>query len=106
MAVRSRLKARFRCARISLDARRIGREMFAAGEINRQADQHPDAGGTEAVVPPHLFAERAGDERRGNDSAVDEQIVNLESIGAPIVAGWIQGAYLAGKVSLETTDAG
>ena len=57
-------------------------------------------------MPPHLFAERAGDERRGNDSAVDEQIVNLESIGAPIVAGWIQGAYLAGKVPLETTDAG
>ena len=42
----------------------------------------------------------------GNDSAVDEQVVNLESIGAPIVAVWIQGAHLAGKVALETTDAG
>src|SRR5205823_5406135 len=97
--------ARFWCARIFLDDRRIGWEIFPAGEINRQANQHPNTGGAEAVMPAHLFAERTGDERRGDDSAVDEQIVNLESIGAPVVAGWVQGAYLAGKVALETTDA-
>jgi len=77
-------QARFRRARIFLDHWRIGREIFSAGEINCQADQHPDAGRAETVMPIHLFAERSGDERRGDDSAVDEQVVNLERIGAPV----------------------
>src|SRR5207248_2102612 len=91
--------------RIFLDDRRVGREIFSTDEINRQADQHSDAGRAETVMPTHLFAESPGDERRGNDSAVDEEVVNLERIRAPIIAGWIQGAHLAGKVSLKTTNA-
>jgi len=82
-------QARFRCTRAFLDYRRVGWEILAAGEINRQADEHSDPGCAETVVPAHLFAECAGDERSGDDSAVDEQIVNLESIGAPVVAFWI-----------------
>src|SRR5207248_4463863 len=65
---------------------------------------YSDAGRAETVMPTHLFAESPGDERRGNDSAVDEEVVNLERIRAPIIAGWIQGAHLAGKVSLKTTN--
>ena len=90
----------FRGALTLFDNRRIGRKIFPAGEINRQADQHADAGGAEAVVPAIHFAERAGDERRGDDTAVDEQIVNLEGISAPIVAGGIKRADLAGEVAL------
>jgi hypothetical protein len=74
---------------IFLDDRRVRWEIFSAGEINRQADKHADAGCAEPVMPAHLFAERAGDERGGNDSAVDEQVVNLEGIGTPVVADWI-----------------
>ena len=37
-------------------------------------------------MPAVNFTERAGDERGNNDTAVDEQVVNLECVGAPIVA--------------------
>src|SRR2546423_11898121 len=57
-------------------------------------------------MPAVNFAECAGDERSGDDTAVDKQIVNLESIGTPIVAGSVERANLAGEVALETTDAG
>src|SRR5438552_6112701 len=57
-------------------------------------------------MPAVHFAERAGDERRGDYAAVDKQIVNLESVRAPVVARRVQPADLAGEVSLETTNAG
>src|SRR5207249_1900093 len=60
----------------------------------------------EAVMPAVDFAECAGDQRRGDHSAIDRQIVNLESIGTPVVAGCVQRADLAGEVSLEATNAG
>src|ERR1700736_2286095 len=83
----------------------MGRQPFAAGEINCQANQHADAGGAETVMPAVNFAERTGDERRRDDAAVDKQIINLKSIGAPVVAGGVERADLAGKVSLETANA-
>ena len=41
----------FRGALAFFNNGRIGRKIFPAGEINRQADQHADAGGAETVVP-------------------------------------------------------
>ena len=83
---------------------RIGRKPFAAGEINRQTDQHADASSAEAVTPTVHFAERAGDERRNNHAGINEDVINLKRVRAPIVARGVERADLAGEVSLETTD--
>src|SRR5450432_1971815 len=56
-------------------------------------------------MPAVDFAESAGDQRRGDNTAVDEQIVNLERIGAPVVVDGVKRADLAGEVSFETTNA-
>jgi len=82
--------------------RRIGREIFSSSQVNHQADQHADAGGAESPMPAHLFAQCSGNERRDDNAAVDEQVVNLKSIGTPIVTGWVKRANLAGEVALET----
>ncbi len=84
---------------------RIGRKPVAAGEINRQTDQHANASSAEAVMPAIHFAERPGDERRDDHARIDEDVLNLERVGATIVASRVQRADLAGKISLETTDA-
>ncbi len=76
----------FAARSLFLDDGRIGRKIFSAGQIDRQADQHADAGRAESPMPAYFFAEGAGNERRGDDSAIDEEIVNLESVGAPVVA--------------------
>ena len=91
----------FRGTFVFLDNGGIGRKIFSAEEINGQADQHADARGAEAPMPAINFAERAGDERRGNDTAVDEQVVNLESIGAPVVAGWYKAPTWLARLPLK-----
>src|SRR6266700_2271812 len=96
----------FRRALASFHNGRIGRKPSPAGEINRQADQHADAGCAETVMPAVNFPERSGDEWRGDDAAVDKQIINLKRVGTPVVARCVQRADLTGEVSLETTNAG
>ena len=87
------------------DYRRIGRQIFSAQQINRQSDQHADARCTETPVPAINFAECSGNQRRGDDSAVDKDVVNLEGIGAAIVAGGVKRADLTGEIAFKTTDA-
>ena len=57
-------------------------------------------------MPSHFFAERPGDERGRDDSAIDEDVINLKRVRATIVTGWVKRADLAGEISFETTDAG
>ena len=57
-------------------------------------------------MPAVNFAERSGDQRGDDDTAVDEQVVNLKSVGAPVVGRGVKRADLAGEVAFETTDAG
>ncbi|HEV2044966.1 MAG TPA: hypothetical protein VGQ95_00030 [Chthoniobacterales bacterium] len=57
-------------------------------------------------MPAVNFTECAGDQWRDDDAAVNEQIINLKSVGAPVVGGGVKRAYLAGEVALETTDTG
>ena len=52
------------------------------------------------------FAERAGNQGRNDDAGVDEDVINLERVGAPIIAGGVKRADLAGEVAFETADAG
>ena len=47
------------------------------------------------------FAERANDERRGDDAGIDAEVENLEGVGAPEVVGLVERADLAGDVALE-----
>src|SRR6266516_7140330 len=96
----------FRRALASFHNGRIGRKPSLAGEINGQADQHADAGCADTVMPAVNFPERSGDEWRGDDAAVDKQIINLKRVGTPVVARCVQRADLTGEVSLETTNAG
>src|SRR6266542_2091408 len=56
-------------------------------------------------MPAINFTERAGDQRRGNYSTIDEYVIDLKSVRAPVVARCIESADLAGEVSLKTTDA-
>src|SRR5437870_10736387 len=55
-------------------------------------------------MPSHFFAERSGDERGRDDSAVDEDVINLERVRAAIVAGRVKRADLTREISFETTD--
>src|SRR5437868_11473752 len=57
-------------------------------------------------MPSHFFAERSGDERGRDDSAIDEDVINLKRVRAAIVTGWVKRADLAGEISFETTDPG
>src|SRR2546423_15253698 len=57
-------------------------------------------------MPPHLLAKRAGDERRRDHSAINEQIINLESVRPAVIAGGVEGTDLAGEVAFETANAG
>src|SRR5437667_7378685 len=98
-------QARFWCAFTFFHNGRIGRKPFAPGEINRQANQHADSGRAEAPVPAVNFTKRASDERRDDDTGVDKDVVDLEGVGATIVAGGIKRTDLAGEVSLEATNA-
>src|SRR5439155_26995462 len=83
---------------------RIGRKPFAAGEINRQTGQHADASSAEAGTPTVHFAERAGDERRDNHAGINEDVINLKRVRAPVVRDGVKTADLTGEVSLETTN--
>src|SRR5439155_13992939 len=98
-------QARLRRSLAFLDNGRIGRQPFAAGKINCQTDQHADACRAETPMPAVNFAECAGDQRRGNYSTVDEYVIDLESVRAPVVASRVERADLAGEVSFKTTDA-
>src|SRR5207302_4413454 len=84
---------------------RIGRKPFAAGEINRQTDQHADASSAEAVTPTVHFAERAGDELRNNHAGINEDVINLKRARPPIVARRVERPDLARQTTLATTDA-
>src|SRR5438552_16055945 len=97
-------QARFWCAFTFFHNGRIGRKPFAAGEINRQANQHADSGRAEAPVPAVNFTKRASDEWGDDDTGVNEDVVDLEGVGAAIVARRIERADLTGEVSLEATD--
>src|SRR6266404_995580 len=55
-------------------------------------------------MPSHFFPERPGNERGRDDSAIDEDVINLKRVRAAIVAGWVKPPDLAGKISFETTD--
>src|SRR5438477_566601 len=55
-------------------------------------------------MPSHFFAERSGDQRGRDDSAIDEDVINLERVRAAVVAGGVEPADLAREVSLKTTD--
>src|ERR1700720_820604 len=57
-------------------------------------------------MPAVHFPERSGDERRGDDAAIDKQIINLKRIRAPVITRRVQPADLAGEVSLEKTNPG
>src|SRR5207249_9109760 len=96
------IRARF----LFFDNRRVGRQVFAARQIDSQPDQHADAGGAETPMPSNFFAERPGNERGCDDAGVDEDVINLKRIRAAIVAGRVKRADLAGEISFETTDTG
>src|SRR5438309_8147191 len=85
---------------------RIWWQPFPAGQINRQADEHADARGAEAVMPAENFAECASDQRRCDYASIDKYVVDLKRVRASIVTRCVQSADLAGEVSLETTNAG
>ena len=70
-----------------------------------QTDQHSDARCPKAPVPAINFAERSGDERRGDDSAVDKDVVNLKRVRAAVVARRVKRANLAGEIAFKTADA-
>ena len=55
-------------------------------------------------MPAVHLAEGAGDQRCGDDGAVDEQKVDLERIGAPQIARRVERPDLAGDVALEAAD--
>src|SRR5438034_10158750 len=57
-------------------------------------------------MPSNFFAERSGDQRGRDDSAIDEDVINLKRVRAAVVAGGVKRADLAGKIALETTDPG
>ncbi len=57
-------------------------------------------------MPAIQLAERASDQRCDDDSAIDEQKVDLERIGAPQIARRVERTDLAGDVALEAADAG
>ncbi len=77
---------------------------LAPGAIDGKRNQHPDAGGTEPVVPSVGLAESSCDERRDDHGAVDEEEIDLESIGTPQVIGRVEVAHLAGDVAFEESD--
>ena len=99
-----RARTRFRSAAAS-GARRVGRQVAVAGDIDGKADQHADAGGAEAPVPAGFFAQRADDERRGDDPGVDAEVEDLESVGAAVVVVGIKAADLTGDIALEQAGA-
>ena len=56
-------------------------------------------------MPAVNFAECPGNQRCGDDSAVDEDVVDLEGVGAAIISGGVEPPDLTGQVTFETTDA-
>ena len=76
-------------------------QIFLAREIDAGGEEHADAGGGEAVVPAPDFAERADNERRGDDAGIDAEVENLEGVRAAQVLGFIERTDLAGDVALE-----
>src|SRR5438874_2325407 len=57
-------------------------------------------------MPSDFFAECARNQRSRNDSAIDEDVVNLKRVRAAVVARRIKPADLTGKIAFETTDPG
>src|SRR5436190_11876872 len=57
-------------------------------------------------MPTDLFAECARDQWSSNYPTIDKQVVNLERVGPPVIAGCVEPPDLAGQVSLKTTNAG
>src|SRR5438552_17130638 len=55
-------------------------------------------------MPSNFLAERSGNQRGRDDSAIDEDVINLERVRAAVVAGGVEPADLAREVSLKTTD--
>ena len=68
-------------------------------EIDREADQHADAGGREAVVPADLAAERAGDQRRQERPDIDADIVDRVGAHAARVVRARRASRLASRRS-------
>ena len=68
----------------------VGRQRAVWREIDRELDQHADAGGGEAVMPAVLLAQRAADQRREERAEIDPDIEDREGAVAPRVAGRIE----------------
>ena len=103
-AAQFRFRLRWRASLHFFDNGRIGRQIFFSKEINRETDQHSDAGGVKTQGPADFLTKCPGNERRGDDSGVNEDVINLKGIGAAIVAGRIERADLTGEIAFETTD--
>ncbi len=85
--------------------RQVRRQPFLARHVDDQPQHHHHPGTAEAVMPADLLPERAGDERRGNDADVDEDVEDLERHRPPQVLLAVQLADLGRDIALEQPDA-
>ena len=84
---------------------RLGWQPGAGDEVHAQADQHADAGRTEAPVEALLLAQRAAHQRRADDGDLHGQQEDLERARIALVARRVQRADLRRDVALEAAHA-
>ena len=61
-----------------------------AREVDAGGEEHADAGRGETVMPAIDFAERADNERRGDDARIDAEVENLEGVGTSEILGFVK----------------
>src|SRR5689334_12107311 len=83
----------------------ILRQRIEANEIDRERDQHADAGRGETEMPTDLLAQRAADERGQKRADIDSDVEDRIGAVAAMVAGRIERSDLAGCVRLEQPHA-
>jgi len=65
----------------------IARQPLATAEVDDEPNDHADARSAKAIVPAQILPQGAGDQRRDDYRATDEQVIDLIGIGTPQVIG-------------------
>ena len=80
--------------------------MPSPGQVDDEADQHPDACGAEAPMPPDFLAQRADDERRDQRTDVEREQIQAERARPPIILGIVEQADLRRHIAQHAARPG